>query len=133
VPAAVLLAALVIAVLAAGCGAPDSAPDVDATVERFQTALDSGDGEQACEQLDEDTAAKLEQQQGAPCEEAILGIELPAGGTAANTSVYVTSASVTLDAGGTLFLDEAASGWEIAAAGCRPTAPDLPLDCELED
>jgi hypothetical protein len=131
--AAALPAVLVLAALAAGCGAADHAPDVAATVERFQAALDSGDGELACEQLDEDTASKLEQQQGAPCEQAILGLELPAGGTPASTSVYVTSASVTLDVGGTLFLDEAADGWQIAAAGCRPTAGDLPLDCELED
>jgi hypothetical protein len=131
--AAALLVVLVLAALAAGCGASDRAPDVDATVERFQAALERNDGELACGQLDEDTASKLEQQQGAPCDEAILELELPTGGTPSSTNVSVTSASVTLDAGGTLFLDEAADGWEIAAAGCRPTAGDLPLECELED
>jgi hypothetical protein len=45
----------------------------------------------------------------------------------------VTSASVSLVDGGTLFLDEASDGWEISAAGCRPSAPDRPFDCELED
>jgi hypothetical protein len=40
---------------------------------------------------------------------------------------------VTLDEGATLFLDEAAHGWAIGAAGCRLTAPALPLECELED
>jgi hypothetical protein len=130
--AASLASLIVIAVLCAGCGASDRAPDAAATVERFQTALDDRDGELACAQLDEDTASKLEQQRGKPCEEAILELELPQGGTPANTSVYVTSASVTLAEGGTVFLDEAASGWEIGAAGCRPSAPELPLDCELE-
>ena len=51
----------------------------------------------------------------------------------AETSVYVTSAAVSLLDGGTLFLDEAPDGWEISAAGCRPSAPDRPFDCELED
>jgi hypothetical protein len=133
VPTAVLLAVLAIALLATGCGASDRAPDAAATVERFPAALASGDGELACAQLEEHTASKLEQEEDAPCEAAILDLELPANGTPASTRVYVTSASVTLDAGGTLFLDEAAGGWEIAAAGCRPTAPDMPLDCELED
>jgi hypothetical protein len=45
----------------------------------------------------------------------------------------VTSASVSLVGGATLFLDEASGGWEISAAGCRPSAPDRPFDCELED
>jgi hypothetical protein len=44
----------------------------------------------------------------------------------------VTSASVALARGGAIFLDEAADGWEISAAGCRPTGDDLPYDCELE-
>jgi hypothetical protein len=40
---------------------------------------------------------------------------------------------VSLLEGGTLFLDEGPGGWEISAAGCTPTAPELPFDCELED
>jgi hypothetical protein len=131
-PAALLALALLATGLFAGCGTSDRESDAAATVERFQQALEGGDGELACGQLSEDARSKLEQQADSPCEEAILGLELPAGGTAARTTVYVTSASVTLDEGGTLFLNEAASGWEIAAAGCRPTAPDLPFDCELE-
>jgi hypothetical protein len=130
--AAPVALALLAAALCAGCGASDRAPDAAATVERFQAALAAHDGEGACAQLSEETRSKLERQEGKPCEQAVLELELPAGGAARRTSVYVTSASVTLDKGGTLFLDEGAHGWEIAAAGCRPTAPELPLDCELE-
>jgi hypothetical protein len=129
------IAALVLAAasLYAGCGASDRAPDAAAVAGRFQTALESRDGEGACAELSEEAASKLEQQEGAPCEEAILRLELPTGAEAAKTSVYVTSASVSLAEGGTLFLNEAAHGWEVAAAGCRPTAPELPYDCALED
>jgi hypothetical protein len=62
----------------------------------------------------------------------ILGLELPRSATAAGTSVYVTTASVSLAEGGTTFLDESGAGWQVSAAGCAPTAPDLPYDCELE-
>jgi hypothetical protein len=123
---------LLAAALCAGCGTSDRAADAAAVVERFQAALDAGDGEAACAELSEETAGKLEQQEEAPCEQAILGLELPTGGTVADKSVYVTSAAVSLLEGGTLFLDEASDGWEVSAAGCEPTAPELPYDCLLE-
>jgi hypothetical protein len=118
--------------LAGGCGTTDRAPDAAAVAERFHAALGERDGEAACSELSEETASKLERQEGAPCEEAVLELELPRGGTAAETSVYVTSASVLLAEGGTTFLDEGSDGWKVSAAGCEPTAPDLPRECELE-
>jgi hypothetical protein len=126
----VLAAAL--AAAATGCGATDRAPDAAAVAERFHAALGDRDGEAACSELSEETASKLEQQADAPCEEAVLELELPQGGTAAKTSVYVTTASVLLAEGGTTFLDEGADGWKVSASGCEPTAPELPYECELE-
>ena len=84
-------------------------------------------------ELNEETASKLEQQEEMPCEEAVLELELPRGGTAAETEVYVTSTSVALAEGGTTFLDEDAQGWKVSVAGCTPTAPNLPYDCVVED
>jgi hypothetical protein len=133
VPLRLPILVLAAAGLVAGCGAADRAPDAGAVVERFQTALERRDGDGACAQLSDEAASKVAQQEGSPCEEAILGLELPMGAELAKTSVYVTSASVALAQGGTLFLSEAPHGWEISAAGCRPTAPELPYDCELED
>jgi hypothetical protein len=116
----------------AGCGSSGRGDDAAATAERFQRALQQRDGETACAQLDDDTEGKLEQEQGKPCPRAIFELELPTGGTAASARVYVTSASVTLEQGGTLFLSESPNGWEVSSAGCRPTSPELPLDCSLE-
>lgn len=127
---AALLAA---AALCSACGATQRDDDATAVVQRFQAALDAGDGAPACAELSEDTSQALEDQQGRPCEEAILSIELPTGEQVGYTSVEVTSAAVSLVEGGTLFLSEAAGRWEIAAAGCSPTAPELPYECELED
>jgi hypothetical protein len=133
VPARAVILALGVPLLLAvtGCGASDRAPDAAAVAERFHAALERGDGEAACAELSEQTASKLEQQQ-MPCEEAVLSLDLPRGGTAAATDVYVTSASVALAEGGTTFLDEGSQGWKVSAAGCTPTAPNLPYDCLLE-
>ncbi len=116
-----------------GCGASGREADAAAVAERFHAALEQGDGEAACAELSEVTAGNLQQQEEMPCEEAVLELEFPRGGTAAATDVYVTSASVALAEGGTTFLDEGARGWKVSVAGCTPTSPDLPYDCVLED
>jgi hypothetical protein len=106
---------------------------VGAVTERFHAALENGDGRAACDELNEETASKLESQEKKPCEDAILSLDLPKGGTVADTRVYVTSALATLAEGGTDFLDEGSDGWRVSAAGCVPTVPSQPYDCELEN
>lgn len=128
----VAAAACLIALMAAGCGTGERADDAAAVTERFHAALEAGDGNAACEQLSEETASRLEQQEKKPCEEAVLGLELPKGGRVADTRVEITSAVATLAEGGSDFLDEGPEGWKIAAAGCVPTLPDQPYECELE-
>ena len=116
-----------------GCATADREDDAGAVAARFHAALEQGDGQAACDQLNEQTASKLEKQEQKPCVEAILSLELPKGGTVADTRVYVTSAFTTLAEGGADFLDEGPNGWRVSAAGCEPTAPSQPYDCELEN
>lgn len=130
--AALLASVACLAAAALGCGPSERASDAAAVAERFHAALERRDGRAACAELSEETTSKLEQQEKMPCEEALLELELPRGGTAANTGVYVTSASVDLSEGATTFLDEGTQGWKVSAAGCTPTAPNLPYDCELQ-
>jgi hypothetical protein len=125
--------ACLVALALAGCGTADREHDAGAVTQRFHAALEDGDGQAACDALNEETASKLEQQEKKPCEEAILSLDLPKGGTVADTRVYVTSAFATLAEGGSDFLDEGPDGWRVSAAGCEPTAPSQPYDCELED
>ena len=100
---------------------------------RFHAALESGDGAAACDELSEETASTLEQQEKKPCERAILDLEIPKGGTAAVRRVEITSAYIGLAEGSADFLDEGPEGWKISAAGCRPTASvEQPYECELE-
>lgn len=126
------LAACLLVLPLAACGTAGREHDAAAVAERFQAALQSKDGKAACAELSEETASKLEQQEKKPCEQAILGLELPKGGGVAFTEIEVTSAYVRLAAGGADFLDEGPEGWSISAAGCRPTGPELPYECELE-
>jgi hypothetical protein len=126
------LFACLLMLAAAACGTADRERDAAAVAERFHAALESEDGRAACDELSEQTASKLEQQAEKPCEEAILELELPKGGTVANARVEQTNAFATLAEGGADFLDEGPDGWEVSAAGCEPTSPDQPYECVLE-
>jgi hypothetical protein len=128
----VALSACVLAVVIAGCGTGGRADDAAAVAERFHAALESGDGTAACDELSEETASKLEQQEKKPCEKAILELELPEGGTVAVRRVEERSAYAGLAEGTADFLDEGPEGWKVSAAGCEPTAPEQPYECELE-
>jgi hypothetical protein len=129
---ATLATALAIACVAGvGCGA-DEERDARAVAERFYEALDRGDGRAACAELSATTADALERQEQAPCEEAILRLDLPRGAVATRSRVYLRSASVDLAGGGVTFLEEGPAGWRISATGCTPSAPGRPYDCELE-
>jgi len=126
------VAACLLALALAACGAGDRERDAAAVTEHFHAALEAGDGQAACAELSEETASKLEQQEQKACEEAILGLELPKGGTVTVRQVEVRSAYTQVAEGGADFLDEGPEGWKISAAGCRPTAPEQPYECELE-
>lgn len=117
---------------AIGCGTGDRERDVAAVVERFESALERNDGAAACAELTSAAASAAEQQEQAPCEEAILRLDLPRNAAARKSRVYLRSASVELAGGGAAFLDEGPEGWKVSAAGCTPTSPELPYDCELE-
>ena len=125
--------ACLVALAVAGCGTGERADDAAAVSQRFHAALDSGDGQAACDELSDETASKLEQEERKPCDEAILDMDLPKSGTVAVRGVEMRSAYAGLAEGSADFLDEGPEGWEVSAAGCRAVTPDRPYECELED
>jgi hypothetical protein len=130
---ALAIAAVVVgAGVVAGCGASASERDVSEVVERFQAALAGDDGRAACAQLTTATRDAIESDEEAPCAEAVLELDLPVGGTVSSSEVYELSAIAELDDGAAAFLDQTPDGWRIGAAGCTPTEPNMPYDCELE-
>jgi hypothetical protein len=119
--------------LGAACGTAEREADIAAVVDGFHAALEERDGAGACARLNARTAAALERQEKRPCEQAILGLRLPAGARASSAEVYVTSGYTELGEGGAAFLDEGPEGWRISAAGCTSRTGDQPYECELED
>jgi hypothetical protein len=128
-----LLCACLLALGVAGCGTAGRERDAATVAERFHAALEARDGQAACSELNPETASKLEQQEKKPCEKAIVTLALPKRVAVADTRVYETSAFAQIAKGGADFLDLSSDGWWVSAAGCQPTAPEQPYDCELED
>jgi hypothetical protein len=129
--AAAATAVAIVCLAGVACGA-DEERDAAAVAERFHAALGRDDGRDACRQLSATAASTVERQEDAPCAEAILRLDLPRGAVESKSRVYLRSASVDLAGGGVTFLNEGPAGWKISAAGCTPSAPDRPYDCELE-
>lgn len=115
-----------------GCGTDGSRTEIAGVVERFQQALADGDGALACAQLTAAARDALESEEELPCRRAIFELDLGAGGRVSGSDVDITSASADVPGRGTAFLDQTPYGWRISAAGCSPTSPGLPYDCELE-
>jgi hypothetical protein len=100
-------------------------------VERVATSFEDRDGDPAarCDLLMPTTRAAVEEQEQAPCAEAIDALPLP-GGEVREVHIWGDEAQVRLE-GDTLFLSETSSGWRVAAAACSPQ-PNQPYDCEVE-
>jgi hypothetical protein len=125
---AAVLAVLVVAL--SGCGTASSEHDARGSVQRFFAALSRHDGDGACHELAEETAAKVASDEKKPCGEAVLSLGLPTA-PIKHLSVYMDAAQARLEGGGAVFLDQTPRGWKISAAGCKPQ-PGKPYDCDLE-
>jgi hypothetical protein len=128
-----LIVAVVLLLGLAACGRSGAREDVRAVTERFFAAVESGDGETACEQLSPDTRAELESQEQAACREAITKLQLE-GGTVSSLDVFALNAVVELSSGEVAYVDDGEEGWRLSAIGCKPEEKpaDRPADCELE-
>lgn len=119
---------------AAGCGQADDRRQVRDVAEAFSGAVQAGDGAAACALLSRFAAEEVESQEGAPCDEAIVALDLP-DDPVEQVRVYITSAQVQLAGGGYAFLDRARDGWRLTAVGCRfedGKPRDRPATCEVQ-
>ncbi|WP_408899370.1 hypothetical protein ACJ5H2_09780 [Nocardioides sp. R1-1] len=108
-------------------GRDDAVADV---VQRFQSAVDAGDGEGACRLLAPSARETLTQEAQAPCADALLEEDLPPAGDEVEAEVYATAAQV--DTGtDTVFLGRYDDGWRVVAAGCAASG-DEPYRCAVE-
>lgn len=88
---------------------------------------------EACALLAPDTLARVEEQAGAPCPDALPGLGLPTGTAVRTVELAVQSAQVQFD-DQVLFLARFPDGWRVTAAGCVRDDPDpaVPYECEVE-
>jgi hypothetical protein len=119
----------------AGCSSGQEAP-ARQVVERFYSAVHSGQGEAACRLLAPRTAESLRSGDES-CARSILRLRLP--GSAATVPSRATGATQVWDreaqvrlAGDTVFLHRFAGGWLVRAAGCTPRG-ERPYACEVGD
>lgn len=108
----------------------ESAADV---IDQFAAALESGDGEAACELLTPSAQDDIESSRRKPCERGVLELRaiLEPHGEAAEVNRAERSAIVTTKGGSAYFLGETPDGWRLGAAGCERKAGE-PFACEVE-
>jgi hypothetical protein len=121
-----LVVAAAVPLLTTGCASAEQS-EVERVAAGFEDS--SGDAHVRCSLLMPTTLEQLEQQAGAPCEEAIGSLQLE-GGTVRAAEVWGGDAQVRLS-GDTVFLSKTSTGWRVAAAVCSPR-PEGPYDCDVE-
>lgn len=124
-------AVLAACLLAAGCGTGDREAALIEVSDRFHAAIGAGDGGSACAQMSEDAVESLEFEEQRPCADAVLELDLPRGARASSAEVYVTSGYADLPGPDVAFLEDGPDGWKVSSAGCAPSSPDHPHQCEL--
>jgi hypothetical protein len=132
-PIAIYLLALSVA--AGGCGTDADADTARTVTTRFLSAVGSGDGATACEQLSPNARAELEKEQQRECREAVTGLKVEPGSVVRGVQVYSLNALVDLSSGESAFLEKGSQGWRLDAVGCRPQKgkpSDVPYDCQLQ-
>jgi len=108
-------------------------PDHSAAAEvatQFHQAISAGDGSTACSVLAPETMQELEQTGGAPCDQAVLGQDLPDAQTVQVSQAFGHGAQVLMDAD-VVFLALFDGQWKITAAGCHSRG-DRPYDCDVK-
>jgi hypothetical protein len=116
------------ALLLPGCGGAQDEPATSAARGLLEAAH-GGDGVGACELLAPAARSELEQQAGAPCEQAVLDEDLGDGSGEVTADVFDTMAQVRVGEE-TVFLSRYDGRWLVVAAACT-AVPDRPYDCGI--
>lgn len=117
-PLALALAALASAGALTGCVTSTERSEVQSVATEFVTAVQAGDGQQACELLTPEAEDSVSGATDVPCATAVLTLEQD-GAQLHGTQIWGDAAQVKLGTD-TVFLRRLAAGWQVQAAGCRP-------------
>jgi hypothetical protein len=105
--------------------------DVVRVAREFYSAVEAGEGAQACTLLAPSTRSELQQSSGSPCEEAILEEVRAPTGRQLDADAFGTMARVRM-AGDTVFLTRFDTGWLVMAAACTPPSKPGAYECQVK-
>ena len=128
-PHAAIAAAVVLLLSLSGCGGDVRRGEVEATAAAFHRAYEARDSAAACAALAPPAKSALQESAGKPCEQALLGEQLPTVGQPERVEVFGTEAQIRYD-GETTFLARYQGGWKVIATGCS-YRPHQPYDCTI--
>jgi len=125
-----MVALIALGVIASGCAAQSGDPAAE-RASHFYAAIADEDAAAACADLASEARRSLEQQEGKPCEDAILDQDIPEVGGSGEAEIYGSMAQVAYE-NETAFLSRYGDDWLLTAVGCRPVSGDTPHDCAIE-
>ncbi|SEC13783.1 hypothetical protein SAMN04489806_2691 [Paramicrobacterium humi] len=111
----------------AACGAQSEVSPVLDTTTSFRQAIADGDGQAACELLNDATRVTL----GSDCANAIASEDLPGAASDTGTAEVQGRMAIVQFNDDTIFLAKTPDGWRITAAGCVPQT-EGPYQCTVE-
>jgi hypothetical protein len=124
-----VVSAIGIAASTAACSGSPSAGSAQRTAEAAIQASVTHDSSALCALLAPDTAQQLEQQQSAPCADAIQSLNLGQPSDPGPAQVWGSSALVPMGPDA-VFLTDVNGRWRVFAAGCTLRG-EHPADCKL--
>jgi ABC-type amino acid transport substrate-binding protein len=117
-------------VAVAGCSTAEDERAREAA-DDFYAAVEARDGAAACALLTSTTREELQRSAESPCDQAILGEDLPTVTEAERVKVYDTMAQVRY-AEETVFLTRIADNWRVLAVSCTRRPGEQPYDCQVK-
>jgi hypothetical protein len=113
----------------AGCTASSQRPEVQRVAVEFVTAIEQGDGTDACALLTSDAEQSVSGTTDVTCATAVLNID-ESGAEVRHVQVWGDAAQVKLGSD-TVFLQELPDGWQVRAAGCQ-SQPHAAYNCDIK-
>ncbi|MEO6500973.1 MAG: hypothetical protein ABIQ09_03585 [Jatrophihabitantaceae bacterium] len=123
------LAVLALAGALAGCASSAEWSQAQAVAVEFVTAVQDGNGPDACALLTSEAEESVSGATEAPCATAVLTLD-EGGSQLHGTQVWGDAAQVKLGSD-TVFLRRLPTGWQVRAAGCR-SRPGAAYDCKVQ-
>jgi hypothetical protein len=123
------VAVVALACALTGCASSAERSQVQAVAVEFVTAVQDGDGQDACALLTSEAEQSVSGATDVPCATAVLNVE-ELGNQVHGTQIWGDAAQVKLGSD-VVFLRRLPGGWQVRAAGCQ-SAPGVGYHCDVQ-